>query len=143
MFQVGLVFKDGKVIAHRSYCKIFLNPLLRRWFGKTIGSVIEDEKFVGYKIIDQCEPISWSFSVNFEHDCIKGKCMAVSLEDVQGWIEEGKEKGATHIISVCDTFDWDDYPVYVYPHDDVDQKVSEYRGKSKQRVNEVIDLSKE
>ena len=69
--------------------------------------------------------------------------MTASLEEVNGWIERGKEMGATHIISVCDTFDYDDFPVYVMPHEDVDKKVSEYRGKSMAMINEVIDLSKE
>jgi len=36
MFQTGLVFKDGKVISHRSHRKIFLNPILRKLFGKAI-----------------------------------------------------------------------------------------------------------
>ncbi len=40
MFQTGLVFKDGKVINHRTLTKIFLNPILRFLFGKAIGSKI-------------------------------------------------------------------------------------------------------
>ena len=70
MFQTGLVFKDGKVIAHRSKRKIFLNPLLRRLFGKAIGSVISDNKFVEYKLINQTEPTTWTFKIDFEYDYI-------------------------------------------------------------------------
>ena len=70
MFQTGLVFKDGKVISHRSYRKIFFNPILRRLFGKAIGSIITDNKFVGYKLIDQTEPRTWTFKIDFEYDYI-------------------------------------------------------------------------
>jgi len=71
MFQTGLVFKDGKVISHRSLIKIFLNPILRMVFGKAIGSIISNNKFVEYKLINQTEPITWSFRINFEYDYIR------------------------------------------------------------------------
>jgi len=32
--------------------------------------------------------------------------------EIRGWLERGKEQGASHMLVVCDTFDWDDYPVY-------------------------------
>jgi len=70
MFQTGLVFKDGKVISHRSHRKIFLNPILRKLFGKAIGSIISDNKFVEYKLINQTEPSGWSFRIDFEYDYI-------------------------------------------------------------------------
>lgn len=69
--------------------------------------------------------------------------MAASYDDVQRWIKDGKEMGATHIISVCDTFDWDDYPVYVMPGSDLEEMKKHYDGTNMQRINEVIDLSKE
>ncbi len=31
---------------------------------------------------------------------------------IRSWLERGKGQGATHMFVVCDTFDWDDYPVY-------------------------------
>lgn len=71
MLQTGLVYKDGEIIAHRSYRKIFFNPLLRRLFGKAIGSIIVDRKFTGYKIIDQTEPRSWTVRIDFEYDYIE------------------------------------------------------------------------
>ncbi len=70
MFQTGLVFKDGKVISHRSYRKILFNPLLRILFGKAIGSIIVDDRFTGYKLINQTEPTTWTFKINFEYDYI-------------------------------------------------------------------------
>jgi len=70
MFQTGLVFKDGKVISHRSYRKIIFNPILRRLFGKAISSKISDNKFVGYKLINQTEPTTWTFKIDFDYDYI-------------------------------------------------------------------------
>lgn len=67
--------------------------------------------------------------------------MAASREDVNRWIVNGKKMGATHIISVCDTFDYDDYPVYIMPNDDLEKKKSYYNGGNMQKINEVIDLS--
>jgi|ERR1039458_6306432 hypothetical protein len=34
-------------------------------------------------------------------------------EDLRRWFNEGVELKATHMIVVCDTFDHEDYPVYV------------------------------
>ncbi len=66
--------------------------------------------------------------------------MTASYEQVEEWKTRGKDMGATHIISVCDTFDWDDYPVFVMPGEDAKAKEREYRGKEMARVNEVIKL---
>lgn len=56
------------------------------------------------------------------------------------WIEIGKKMGATHIISVCDTFDYDDYPVYIMPEDSLEEKKKQYDGINMQRINEIITL---
>ena len=66
--------------------------------------------------------------------------MAASAEDVGRWVEDGRTRGATHLISVCDTFDWDDYPVYVMPGENLEDKKKEYDSKSMQKINEVIVL---
>lgn len=60
--------------------------------------------------------------------------------DIQEWFEDGVEQGATHLIVVCDEFDYEDYPVYVMPGEKVHDKVSEYDAKSMQRVMEVYNL---
>lgn len=69
--------------------------------------------------------------------------MAATRQDVDRWIKSAKDMGATHIISVCDTFDYDDYPVYVMPSDNLEEKKSEYSGKNMQRINEVITVNKD
>ena len=60
--------------------------------------------------------------------------------DIQKWFERGISEGATHLIVVCDTFDYEDYPVFVMPGESVREKVSEYDGKEMQKVMEVYNL---
>ena len=47
------------------------------------------------------------------------------------------------MIVVCDTYDWDDYPVYVMPTEDAQKKYSEYNGPNMQKVMEVYNLKKD
>jgi hypothetical protein len=68
--------------------------------------------------------------------------MAASLSDIAGWFERGKKGGSLYMIVVCDTFDHDDYPVYVDPGEDFWSVHAEYNGKNMQRIMEVYDLNK-
>ena len=61
-------------------------------------------------------------------------------EHIKEWMAAAKEQGATHIISVCDTFSWDDYPVYVMPGDDLIEMKKKYDNVNMQIVNEVIEI---
>ena len=47
----------------------------------------------------------------------------------------------THLVVVCDTFDHEDYPVYVKLGQDVRKVVAEYNGPNMQKVMEVYDLT--
>ncbi len=38
--------------------------------------------------------------------------MAASREDIAKWFDRGVAEGKSHMAVVCDTFDWEDYPVY-------------------------------
>ena len=68
--------------------------------------------------------------------------MGTSREDIRRWLERGKEEGVTHVIVVCDTFDYEDYPVMVQPDEDVRKKKKEYDDDSKMsKVIEVYDLN--
>ncbi len=69
--------------------------------------------------------------------------MAASKSEIDGWISTAKEMGATHIISVCDTFDYDDYPVYVLPHEDLEEIKKKYDRVNMQKINEVITLDED
>ena len=64
--------------------------------------------------------------------------MATTREEIRQWLEDGKTKGSTHLIVVCDTFDHEDYPVYVSPSEDVSKKIAGYSNpKEMQKVMEV------
>ena len=67
--------------------------------------------------------------------------MAVTKLEFENWIKRGKEMGATHLISVVDTFDYDDYPVFVMPEDDLFEKRKQYDNVNMQRINEVVELN--
>lgn len=62
-------------------------------------------------------------------------------EMIQEWFERGVEDGATHMIVVCDTFDHEDYPVFVHPNEDVRSREQHYKDSSMQKIMEVYNLS--
>ena len=63
-------------------------------------------------------------------------------EEIRNWLERGKKEKATHMLVVCDTFDYDDYPVYVSKREDVRKVYMERDGKNMQRVMEVYSYNK-
>ena len=67
--------------------------------------------------------------------------MATSRADIRRWLEEGKERGATHVLVVCDTYDYDDYPKYVMPGQDVREMASAKALGEMQRLMEVYNLA--
>lgn len=69
--------------------------------------------------------------------------MGTTKEEIRNWIKYGQEQGATHMIVACDTYDWEDYPVYVMPTDDVRKKYADYNGPNMQKVMEVYNLQKD
>jgi hypothetical protein len=70
-----------------------------------------------------------------------GKFMAASKSWIGECFDTGKSKGKTHLIIVCDTFNYDNYQVYVGPDQDVRKVVEEYRKEEMQKVVEVYNLS--
>lgn len=65
--------------------------------------------------------------------------MAATRQDISEWFDRGVAEGATHMIVACDTFDWDnwdDYPKYVLPGQDV----REVEAKCQDRIMEVYAL---
>jgi len=67
--------------------------------------------------------------------------MAASREDVDRWIQLAKDTKHKYIISVCDTFDWDDYPVLCKTKKDLQKQFPKYNGENMQRVNEIIRIN--
>ncbi len=67
--------------------------------------------------------------------------MATTVTDLKNWYRDGMKQKARYMIVVCDTFDHDDYPVYVARDEDFWKVHAEYNGKNMQRVMEVYDMS--
>ena len=65
--------------------------------------------------------------------------MSTSRDEIADWFDWGIEKGASHMIIVCDTFDYDDYPVFVNSVEEARKKVASPG--QMQKVMEVYLLS--
>ena len=66
--------------------------------------------------------------------------MTTTKQEISDWFDIGIEKGATHMIIVCDTFEYEDYPVYVMPYENVAGRKLEINGYNMQRVIEVYSM---
>lgn len=64
-----------------------------------------------------------------------------SIKMLREWFIRGMKEKAAYMLVVCDTFDYEDYPVYVAKGKDPHVAVSEY-SKDMQKVMEVYNLSK-
>lgn len=64
--------------------------------------------------------------------------MAATKQEIREWLEEGKKKNAAHVIVMCDTYDYEDYPVYVLRNQD--PRLCARQGEM-QAVMEVYNLS--
>lgn len=60
-------------------------------------------------------------------------------DTIRRWFNNGVSKGCTHMIVVCDTYDYSDFPAYVDPDEDVREVEKEQRT-NMGRVMEVYDL---
>lgn len=67
--------------------------------------------------------------------------MAATKKLIRGWFQDGVDKGATHMIVVCDIFNYMDYPVYVQPNQEASEVAANIHGRNMQKVMEVYDLS--
>lgn len=66
--------------------------------------------------------------------------MSTSRAELSAWFDRGLAEGATHMIVVCDTFDHEDYPVYVKATEDLREKTKEFDGVNMQRIMEVYSM---
>jgi len=67
--------------------------------------------------------------------------MATTKEEIKAWLENAKDKGATHMLVVCDTFDYDDYQVHVMPGESVKEAIEKYNRMDMSKVMEVYSLA--
>lgn len=67
--------------------------------------------------------------------------MAATDTDIAKWVREGKAKETcTHVIIVCDDFDYEDYPVEVFEHENIHEELKKYKFINMQRVMEVYSM---
>lgn len=68
--------------------------------------------------------------------------MAASKDDISRWFDEAKLNGATHLLVVCDTFDYNDFPVHVKKTEDFWEAYKQYQKETNMsRIMEVYDMS--
>ena len=65
--------------------------------------------------------------------------MRTTIEDLKHWFEDAQARGASHLVVVCDSFSYEDYPVYCQSKAQALKRVS--KPGDMQRVMEVYDIS--
>jgi len=69
--KLGIVYKDNKIINHRSLLKVLLNPFLR-CIGLYIGTLYMDGQLKGIRLNrgTKTPKIIWSFNYDVDYDYI-------------------------------------------------------------------------
>ncbi len=60
--------------------------------------------------------------------------MSEMSNNMKRWLKEAEEKGAVYVLDVCDTFDYDHYPIYVMDEINLEAIVNEFNGRDMQQV---------
>ena len=68
----------------------------------------------------------------------RGDNMAASYDYIKGCLKNGEGKGYSHMLMVCDTFDYEDYPVFVSEGEDVNAYISKYQ--DYQKMSKVMEV---
>lgn len=70
--------------------------------------------------------------------------MSTSKQQIEEWFNIGREKKATHMFVICDSFDHSDYPVYVMRGESPSQvQAQTCRPNNMQRLMECYALHKD
>jgi len=71
MMKLGILYKDGKIVNHRSLLKVLLNPILRR-FGFHIATHYSNNELGSVKLqkCSKVKRIKWDFKSYNDHDTI-------------------------------------------------------------------------
>jgi len=62
-------------------------------------------------------------------------------EEISDWFDYGLKSNKKYLLIVCDTFDYEDYPMYALSDEDCVEKYNSHDGLNMQKVMEVYDLS--
>jgi hypothetical protein len=66
--------------------------------------------------------------------------VATNRVEIAQWLAHAQDEGASHLLIVCDGFDYEEYPVLVMPEENVEEKIDEYNAKAMQNVMEVYHM---
>lgn len=67
--------------------------------------------------------------------------MAASYDDIKRWLYVGNTGKNSHMIVVCDTYDWDDYTVHVLKDENIWEKIEHYNGRNMQKIMEIYNYN--
>lgn len=67
--------------------------------------------------------------------------MSTTLSELKQWFQNGVKHKALYMIVACDTFDWEDYPIYCKTREEMIQQVADHTGINMQKIMEVYDLT--
>ena len=62
--------------------------------------------------------------------------MTATLQDIQRWLESAKEKGASHLIVAVDTYNYDNYPVYVGHNEKIEDEIKRVQSQRMQGIDD-------
>jgi hypothetical protein len=76
--KLGILYKDNKIVNHRSLLKVLINPILR-YFGLCIGTKIKNEKIGGIILFKQkrSKNIKWNLNNHNEFDLLIKKRLII------------------------------------------------------------------
>jgi len=60
-------------------------------------------------------------------------------QEISRWFDEGVDEGADYMFVVCDTFDYEDYPIYCSTKE-FDKQHKQHNNNNMQRIMEIYDL---
>lgn len=68
--------------------------------------------------------------------------MGTTRADIKEWLERYEDSGATHLVIVCDSFSYEDYPVPINSSKELAELEKRHRdGKNMQRIMEIYNYS--
>lgn len=70
----------------------------------------------------------------------KGRKMKNTGELIDIWLAEAKKQKASHLIMACDTFNYENYPIFAHGKKDCQEKVRKHNGQNMQRVDAVYNM---
>lgn len=66
--------------------------------------------------------------------------MSTTKEEIRSWLLSGIKRNSTHVIIAVDTWDYEDYPVFVSKIENIQEKINSFDNKQ-DRIMEVYKLS--